>query len=94
MWVKPVEVLIANALWTTERANPYFVLQRRKGHGTKGFSSILVYTFDSVLDTKVTTNCCSKFTFKILTLIIFNCSHHHIAYCIKRLHPKLAIVRT
>lgn len=36
MWVKPEEVLLANALWVTERANPYFVLQRRKGHGEGG----------------------------------------------------------
>ncbi|RWS02354.1 hypothetical protein B4U79_08485 [Dinothrombium tinctorium] len=52
MWVKPEEVLIANALWTTERANMYFVLQRRKGHGSKGLSSLLVGTLDSVLDKK------------------------------------------
>lgn len=53
MWVKPQEVLLANALWVTEQANHYFVLQRRKGHGkTKGLSSILVGTLDSVFDTK------------------------------------------
>ncbi|XP_034194602.1 TBC1 domain family member 8/9 isoform X2 [Osmia lignaria lignaria] len=53
MWVKPQEVLLANALWITEQATVYFVLQRRKGHGkTKGFTSIIVGTLDSVLDTK------------------------------------------
>ncbi|XP_066998326.2 TBC1 domain family member 9 isoform X2 [Anabrus simplex] len=53
MWVKPQEVLLANALWVTEQASLYFVLQRRKGHGkTKGLSSILVGTLDSVFDTK------------------------------------------
>eukprot|EP00061_Rhincodon_typus_P016978 g45464.t1 len=36
MWVNPEEVVLANALWVTERANPYFVLQRRKGHGEGG----------------------------------------------------------
>ncbi|GFG40993.1 hypothetical protein Cfor_12589, partial [Coptotermes formosanus] len=53
MWVKPQEVLLANALWVTEQSSLYFVLQRRKGHGnTKGLSSILVGTLDSVFDTK------------------------------------------
>lgn len=52
VWIKPEEVLITNALWVTERANPYFILQRRKGHGTKGLSSILVGTIDSVLDSR------------------------------------------
>ncbi|XP_059480535.1 TBC1 domain family member 9 [Neocloeon triangulifer] len=53
MWVKPQEVLLANALWVTEQASPYFVLQRRRGHGSsKGLSSILVGTLDSVFDTK------------------------------------------
>lgn len=36
MWVNPEEVLLANALWITERANPYFILQRRKGHAGDG----------------------------------------------------------
>ncbi|KAJ9591108.1 hypothetical protein L9F63_002329, partial [Diploptera punctata] len=37
----------------TEQANKFFVLQRRKGHGkSKGLSSILVGTLDSVFDTK------------------------------------------
>ncbi|XP_014472834.1 PREDICTED: TBC1 domain family member 9 isoform X4 [Dinoponera quadriceps] len=53
MWVKPQEVLLANAFWLTEQATVYFVLQRRKGHGkTKGLTSILVGTLDSVFDTK------------------------------------------
>lgn len=34
--MNPEEVLLANALWITERANPYFILQRRKGHGGDG----------------------------------------------------------
>nr|CAB3266843.1 TBC1 domain family member 9 [Phallusia mammillata] len=50
MWLRPTEVLLANALWVTERANLYFILQRRKGHGDKGLSSILVNTLDTVLD--------------------------------------------
>ncbi|KAA0709761.1 TBC1 domain family member 9B [Triplophysa tibetana] len=36
MWITPEEVLLANALWVSERANPYFILQRRKGHGRGG----------------------------------------------------------
>ena len=50
MWVKPVEVLLANALWVTERANLYFTLQRRKGHKDRGLGSILVNTLDTVFD--------------------------------------------
>ncbi|XP_038052661.1 TBC1 domain family member 9-like isoform X2 [Patiria miniata] len=52
MWVRPEEVLLANALWITERANPYFVLQRRKGHGGGGLASLFIGTLDSVLDSK------------------------------------------
>lgn len=52
MWIKPEEVLLANALWVIERANPYFVLQRRKGHGGGGLTSLLIGTLDNVLDTK------------------------------------------
>ncbi|XP_069834736.1 TBC1 domain family member 9 isoform X2 [Dendropsophus ebraccatus] len=53
MWVNPEEVLLANALWVTERANPYFILQRRKGHGSRGgggLAGLLVGTLDVVLD--------------------------------------------
>ncbi|XP_050504861.1 TBC1 domain family member 9 isoform X1 [Diabrotica virgifera virgifera] len=53
MFVKPQEVLIANAFWETERTSLYFVLQHRKGHGnSRGFSSLLVGTMDSIFDTK------------------------------------------
>ncbi|CAB0033563.1 unnamed protein product [Trichogramma brassicae] len=53
MWVKPEEVLLANAFWITEESTKFFVRQRRKGHGkSKGISSIIVGTLDSVFDTK------------------------------------------
>ncbi|CAG7719403.1 unnamed protein product [Allacma fusca] len=54
MWIKPEEILVANAFWVAEKANIYFALQRRRGHGTgkKDFASILVGTWDTVLDTK------------------------------------------
>uniref|UniRef100_A0A2K5TLT2 TBC1 domain family member 9B n=1 Tax=Macaca fascicularis TaxID=9541 RepID=A0A2K5TLT2_MACFA len=50
MWLSPEEVLVANALWVTERAN-FFVLQRRRGHGKGGgLTGLLVGTLDVVLD--------------------------------------------
>ncbi|XP_038215834.1 TBC1 domain family member 9 isoform X1 [Zerene cesonia] len=53
MWVKPQEVFIKSALWDCDETSLYFVLQRRKGHGkSKGLSSLLVGTLDSVRDTK------------------------------------------
>ncbi|CAG9864874.1 unnamed protein product [Phyllotreta striolata] len=53
MFVKPQEVLIANAFWETEQSSIYFVLQHRKGHGnSRGLSSLLVGTMDSIFDTK------------------------------------------
>lgn len=36
----------------TERANPFFVLQRRKGYGGGGLTGLLVGTLDTVLDNK------------------------------------------
>ena len=45
----------------TERANPYFVLQRRKGHGGGGLTSLLIGTLDNVLDTKVRKLKCNIF---------------------------------
>eukprot|EP00047_Mylnosiga_fluctuans_P010166 m.14890 g.14890 ORF g.14890 m.14890 type:complete len:1101 (-) comp2984_c0_seq1:172-3474(-) len=51
MWVKPGEVLLANALWTTLRNSKFFVLQERRGHGAaKGFFSKIVGTIDIMLD--------------------------------------------
>ncbi|XP_019361703.1 PREDICTED: TBC1 domain family member 9B isoform X1 [Gavialis gangeticus] len=51
MWLGPEEVLLAGALWVTERANPFFLLQRRRGHGKGGgFTGLLVGTLDVVLD--------------------------------------------
>ncbi|XP_043925526.1 TBC1 domain family member 9B isoform X2 [Protopterus annectens] len=51
MWLSPEEVLLANALWVTERANPFFLLQHRKGHGKGGgLTGLLVGTLDVVLD--------------------------------------------
>ncbi|XP_063784602.1 TBC1 domain family member 9B isoform X1 [Pseudophryne corroboree] len=51
MWLNPEEVLLANALWVTERANPFFILQRRRGHGRGGgLTGLLVGTLDVVLD--------------------------------------------
>jgi len=52
MWISPKELLVSGPLWQTERANQNFILQRRKGRGTSGLSSLLVGTLDSVLDTK------------------------------------------
>ncbi|XP_075969354.1 TBC1 domain family member 8/9 isoform X2 [Anticarsia gemmatalis] len=53
MWVKPQEIFIKTALWDTDENTLYFVQQRRKGHGkSKGLSSLLVGTLDSVRDTK------------------------------------------
>ncbi|XP_037531590.1 TBC1 domain family member 9B [Nematolebias whitei] len=51
MWIEPEEVLLAGALWVSERANPFFTLQRRRGHGRGGgLSGLLVGTLDVVLD--------------------------------------------
>ncbi|XP_060800380.1 TBC1 domain family member 9 isoform X2 [Amyelois transitella] len=53
MWVKPQEIFIKTALWDCDETTLYFVLQRRKGHGkSRGLSSLLVGTLDSVRDTK------------------------------------------
>lgn len=51
MWVKPEEVLLANAFWVTENANKYFLKQRRMGHGpSTSISSVLVGTWDTMWD--------------------------------------------
>ncbi|CAF0783145.1 unnamed protein product [Didymodactylos carnosus] len=53
MWVKPSEILVT-AFWSTDRANPYFALQRRRGQDEErsGFTSLFVATIDSVFETK------------------------------------------
>ena len=54
----------------TERANPYFVLQRRKGHGGGGLTSLLIGTLDNVLDTKVFL-CSKKLSFPLVIHLNF-----------------------
>lgn len=52
MLVNPKEILTSGPLWVTERANLYFILQRRRGSKRKGFSSLFVGTLDSVRESK------------------------------------------
>ena len=53
MWVQPKELLMPGPLWVTERANMYFILQRRKGRSGKGgLSALIVGTLDSVRETR------------------------------------------
>ncbi|MFH4979901.1 hypothetical protein AB6A40_006610 [Gnathostoma spinigerum] len=52
VWVQPSYIVLGQTLWNDECSNQYFVLQRRKGYGTKGLGSLLVATLDSVFDTR------------------------------------------
>ncbi|CAF1312878.1 unnamed protein product, partial [Rotaria sordida] len=47
MWVKPLQIQISG-FWSTDRANSYFILQRRRG-----LTTLLVATIDTVLDNKI-----------------------------------------
>uniref|UniRef100_A0A8C9VYB8 TBC1 domain family member 9 n=1 Tax=Scleropages formosus TaxID=113540 RepID=A0A8C9VYB8_SCLFO len=51
MWLNPAEVRLPCALWATERANPYFVLQKRRGPRDRdgGLAGLLIGTLDAVL---------------------------------------------
>ena len=53
MWIKPEEILLTS-FWTTERANQFFRLERRRGQDEEksGFTSLLVATWDSVTEMK------------------------------------------
>ncbi|CAD5226888.1 unnamed protein product [Bursaphelenchus xylophilus] len=51
VWVKPDHLMVSQPFWINERANLFFVLQKRKAQG-KGLGSLFVATIDSVFDTK------------------------------------------
>jgi len=49
MWVKP-ELVSPSALWSTERLNSWFVLQKRRGHGGDvGLPGTLLKSMDSFM---------------------------------------------
>ncbi|RNA31982.1 TBC1 domain family member 8B isoform X1 [Brachionus plicatilis] len=54
MWIKPEELLITT-LWSSERGNMYFTLQRRRGQDEEkvGITGLLVATWDSVTESKL-----------------------------------------
>ncbi|XP_070142241.1 TBC1 domain family member 9 isoform X2 [Drosophila kikkawai] len=53
MWIQPKELLLPSAFWIAEMHSRYFVLQKRRSHGeSRGFGSILVGTYDSMMNTK------------------------------------------
>ena len=69
---------MSGPLWQTERANQNFILQRRKGRGTSGLSSLLVGTLDSVLDTKPP-------PYRILYQVRHHCRHQGICLHVQTL---------
>ncbi|XP_020815717.1 TBC1 domain family member 9 isoform X2 [Drosophila serrata] len=53
MWIQPKELLLPSAFWIAEMHSRYFVLQKRRSHGeSRGFGSILVGTYDSMMNSK------------------------------------------
>jgi len=53
--IKVSERILMVGFRLTERSNLYFILQTRRGHGTakNNLASLIIGTFDNVLDSKV-----------------------------------------
>ena len=76
---------------TIEKSNDFFCLQKRRGHSERGerssFTSKVVGTLDSIMDTKV---CWCDFL--IVGLNMLPTSPCHIGYCYRQPVQILAIV--
>ncbi|CAI4228027.1 unnamed protein product [Auanema sp. JU1783] len=52
VWIKPEQILVGQSFWVCTHTEDCFKIQKRKGKETRGISSLLVATIDTVFDTR------------------------------------------